>query len=78
MAIYDANYDGHSLTPSQPLDLPAGSQVQFILLRPTTRRRPLAELAKLLEGVSSSGDLPPDYATQLDHYLYGTPKHDEP
>jgi len=45
-------------------DIPVAEESQGI--------RSLAELLKDFKGVVD--DLPSDYAEQLDHYLYGTPK----
>jgi hypothetical protein len=35
---------------------------------------PLLTLAEIVDQFPSDADWPPDYATQHDHYLYGTPK----
>jgi hypothetical protein len=40
-----------------------------------------AELNRLYEELSASAeplDLPPDYANEIDHYLYGVPKRSDP
>ncbi len=64
--------------PIEPLDLPEDSQVRIIIEETNGERRrsnqagaddPLARIYEIAEDIG-----PADLATNLDHYLYGTPK----
>jgi predicted DNA-binding antitoxin AbrB/MazE fold protein len=74
--IKKARFEGSVLIPLEPLDLPVGTIVEFVVpvhAHPT-ECRPLAGLVEKLSELPADSDCPPDYAEQIDHYLYGTPK----
>jgi hypothetical protein len=83
MSVIRAHFDGKVFVPDEPVDVPQGTPAQILVVHvdpPTTvptdkSRKPLKELAALLDKLPDNSDLPPDYASELDHYLYGTPKH---
>jgi hypothetical protein len=63
-----------------PRALPEGSSVTIRVLKPTRRRgaKPSGRRKTLYESlrrvVGTVHGLPPDLATNLEHYLYGAPK----
>lgn len=76
-----AHFDGHVLVPEEPVDLPQGRLLRVQVEEEPITNSPLAGLAALAEWAER---LPPDFesprdgAAQLDHYLYGTPKRENP
>ena len=54
------------------VSLPEGAKVRIESLEPETDRRALVEELGSIAG--SMPELPPDWAAQHDHYLYGTAK----
>jgi predicted DNA-binding antitoxin AbrB/MazE fold protein len=81
MIQLELEFDGHVFVPQQPIDLPAGYRVIVSVengvanpLEPVSGKTALQKLADFAEALSPDGDLPADYASQVDHYLYGTPK----
>jgi hypothetical protein len=67
-------FDGHVFHPDSPLDLEPNARyvvtIQDIL-------PPLAEgdAWDVLEALTGTLEAPQDWASEHDHYLYGTPKH---
>ena len=63
--------------PLEPLDIPENSHLKIIVEEANGERRranpadtdPLARIYEIAEDIG-----PVDLATNLDHYLYGTPK----
>ncbi len=55
----------------QPEQIPEGTRVRVVVEDEDRTESPLASLLKYAGMVK---DLPPDFAAQHDHYLYGTPK----
>jgi hypothetical protein len=69
-----ATFDGKVFVPDDPVDLIVGQRVLIDL--PVNQESPLP-FKQLVEKWSKEpidSDLPADYAAQIDHYLYGTPK----
>ncbi len=78
--IFDATYDGEVFRPDEPVDLASNTKVKIIvedeigefkklkLVEKKGKGEPYAFL-KYLESVSI--DAPPDYASNIDEYLYG-------
>lgn len=76
MSVIRAHFDGKVFVPDEPVAMPSGAKVEVIFSPPpATDRAPLAELVELLEKLPDNSNLPPDFASEVDHYLYGTPKH---
>ena len=75
--IVKARFDGRVFVPEQPVDLPVGTVVE-IPINPTSDAQEvpnlLTQIAEIAERYPENPDLPEDYAAQIDHYLYGTPK----
>jgi hypothetical protein len=76
-----AHYDGKVLIPEGAVDLPIGPKIKFQVVEPAEpvdleqRRKALQEFARHVESDrDATADLPPDFAAQYKHYLYGTPK----
>jgi hypothetical protein len=73
-----AHFDGRTLVPDEPLDLPMDCRVELEVRRvvePSAGvKTPLQELAARLAEIPDNPDWPADGAMQHDHYLYGTPK----
>ena len=63
-----ATYANGVLTPTKPLTLPEGAEVELTLTTPATDDDPLEGVI----GIGESGRT--DGADQHDHYIYGTPK----
>jgi hypothetical protein len=83
MTAIRVHFDGKVFVPDAAVNLPEGTLAQVLVIptiepaandEPRADRRPLAELAAILDAMPDTSDLPPDYAMELDHYLYGTPK----
>ncbi|MEO8072944.1 MAG: antitoxin family protein [Acidobacteriota bacterium] len=77
--ILDATYDGEVFRPDEPVDLASNTKVKVVIEEEPKKLKlvekpkkgkgePYAFL-KYLESVSI--DAPPDYASNLDEYLYG-------
>ena len=73
-------YDGRVLVPQGPVDLPQGPLLEVDLHPVDDGSEPtgLSKLADELAKLPSDPDSPTDMAAQHDHYLYGTPKRDDP
>ena len=76
-----AYFDGKVFVPDEPVDAPAGVAVTVQLVddaKPSSAHGTLADLADWAETLPRLPDSPGDAAAQHDHYLYGTPKRDNP
>jgi hypothetical protein len=74
-----AHFDGKAFIPDEPVDLPSGTEVQIhILCETQPPSGTLADLADWAETLPTDPSSPGDAAAQHDHYLYGTPKRDNP
>jgi hypothetical protein len=82
-----AHFDGKVLVLDQPADLPTGTPLEIEVrlevdaqhAQPTDRQRGiLADVADWVETLPKDPNSPGDAAAQHDHYLYGTPKRDNP
>jgi len=71
-----AIYNDGQICPLEPLDLPEGASLQIVVDVPSAvgeetsssrRADPLALIGDIADDLG-----PPDLATNLDHYLYGT------
>jgi hypothetical protein len=74
-------FDGKTLVPQEAVDLPIGADLE-IEIRPRAEhgasKPPLQELMELADQFPANPDAPADGAAQHDHYLYGTPKRENP
>ena len=66
--------------PEEPIDLPTGQVFEVRVEAIEPPQKPKTALQKLLEVAEKYPveGLPPDAAAQHDHYLYGTPKRENP
>jgi len=74
MATLKAHFDGKTLIPDEPVNLPLNCALEIEVKLVKNGKGSLAELAKQLEGLPTNPDWPTDGAAQHDHYLYGTLK----
>jgi hypothetical protein len=81
MTQLELEFDGRVFIPQQPVNLPTGYKVTVSLESgPATVERhvdgktALQKLAELAKNFPPDSDLPADYASEIDHYLYGSPK----
>ncbi len=81
MERFVAHFDGKYLLPDQPVDLPIGKPLQVTaeeVAKPADT--PPLNLGEWLDAIVAETGLvegPEDWAAELDHYLYGTPKRGE-
>lgn len=78
MTTIRAHFDGQVLVPEEPIDLPQGRVFRLVLEEEEKPLAGLAALAEWAEGLPSDPESPRDGAAQHDHYLYGTPKRENP
>jgi len=64
----EAVFDGVTLRPDEPLDLPPNTRVRVTIESPATTGEPTSFL-DTARGLTLSG--PPDWARNLEAYLYG-------
>lgn len=80
MVRFVAHFDGQYLLPDQPVDLPLGKPLQVVIEElpapPTVAGPKLAAWLDQLEAEADPIEGPPDWAAQLDHYLYGADRRD--
>jgi len=80
--ILDATYDGEVFRPDEPVDLASNTKVKVIVEdeKAEPKKLKLVEMPKKEKGEpyaflryarSVSIDAPPDYASNIDEYLYG-------
>jgi len=83
--ILDATFDGEVFRPDEPVDLASNTRVKIIIedeekQQEEPKKLKLVEMPKKGKGEpyaflkyleSVSIDAPPDYASNLDEYLYG-------
>jgi hypothetical protein len=76
MITVKAHFDGRVFIPDEPVDLPAGCNLEISISAPTSKpgQSGLAKLAEIARQFPEDPELPTDLAEQHDHYLYGTPK----
>ena len=66
-----AHFDGKSIVPDSPLDLPVGAKLQIEVAVVSESESPHKWM---LELATDLPDSPGDLSLQHDHYLYGVPK----
>jgi hypothetical protein len=77
---YRGHVENGVVVLDERVELPEGLQVQVVLPVPAVRDEPLLDEngetlgQKLLRFAGRAEGMPEDAATNLDHYLYGTPK----
>lgn len=68
-----AVYDGQVLRPEGPLDLEVNARYR-VTIAPEAPPGAEGDLFDLLDQLAGTLEMPEDWATEHDHYLYGTPK----
>lgn len=83
MITFDAHFDGEHLLPEEPVVLPQNvrlrvtvvtSQVESTNVEPSNPINEPRDVFGIIEAECGLVDGPADWSTELDHYLYGTPK----
>lgn len=83
MSTIRAHFDGKVFVPDEPVHVPAGTAAQVVVAsevepgKSAYDRKPLADLAAILDAMPSDTSLPPDASMNIDHYLYGAAKRNE-
>jgi len=67
-----AVFDGHVLRPDVPLDLEPNTR--YVITVETASSEDAWDVLEKLAGTVTA---PSDWASEHDHYLYGTPKHQD-
>jgi hypothetical protein len=65
----DATFDGSVFRPSKPVELPPNTPVRLTVEAVQTKPDTPASFLRTTRALKLKG--PPDWATNLDHYLYG-------
>ncbi len=71
----EARFDGQVLRPEVPLDLATGT-IYKITIERVRDDPPTESIWEILDRHTGSFEGPGDLSTNLDHYLYGTPKRE--
>jgi hypothetical protein len=69
-----ATFDGKVLRPEHALNLPKDARFVVSLVRIPERPEYSENPLDILDKYAGSMEKPPDWASEHDHYLYGTPK----
>jgi len=72
--ILTVTFDGSVLRPDKPLELEPNKRY-LITIVSLDNNSSTADVWDVLEDLAGTVDAPDDWASQHDHYLYGTPKH---
>jgi hypothetical protein len=77
---FTATFDGKVFVPDQPANLTVGQRVRVLVAESPSNGEAHKKLTlgEFLEQFPSDPDSPTDAAAQHDHYLYGTPKRENP
>ena len=67
-----AVFDGEVLRPDTPLDLEPNAR--YVLTIQPAPSRTEHNIWDTLERLAGTVDAPPDWSSEQDHYLYGSPK----
>jgi hypothetical protein len=71
--IVSVIFDGQVLRPETPLDLELNARY-VITIHPETVSTQGGSAWDVLERYAGTIEAPPDWSSEHDHYLYGTPK----
>ena len=75
MSLIRAHFDGKVFVPDEPVDCAKGQPVQLVVMQDDNGERPLMDLAQIADAFPIDPAWPADGAAEVEHYLYGTPKH---
>ncbi len=75
--ILTVTFDGSVLRPDIPLDLEPNKRYVITIVSEdiNSSETKAADVWDVLEDLRGTVDAPEDWASQHDHYLYSTPKH---
>ncbi|PQV64736.1 hypothetical protein B1R32_1033 [Abditibacterium utsteinense] len=73
-----AHFDGQVLVPDEPVNLPQNRTLRIQIEEEPMAPAPLRALYNAFKDLPDDPQSPRDGAAQHDHYLYGTPKRDNP
>lgn len=75
-----ARFDGKVIVPVGPVDLPVDREFTFHVDVEAPQSPGKSSAQRLAEKLAarSNSNLPADFSAQHDHYLYGTPKRENP
>ncbi len=68
-----AVFDGEVLRPERPSDLKPNTRYR-VIIEEEVHQADGESVWDLLEGLTGTVEAPDDWASEHDHYLYGTPK----
>lgn len=71
-----ATFDGTAFLPEWPLDIERGRRY-IVTIQPIPVTPEPTSAWDVLKKLTGTVDAPEDWSAQHDHYLYGTPKHNE-
>ena len=71
-----AVFDGHVLHPDSPLDLEPNTRY-VITIQTAPLSTPARDAWDVLETLTGTVEAPSNWASEHDHYLYGTPKRQQ-
>ena len=81
MVAIKGHFDGKVFVPDEPVDLPRGQalvwHVEVPVDPPATKPQGQGLMAALRPHIGSV-TMPADWSLEHDHYLYGTPKRNQP
>ena len=81
MVAIKGHFDGKVFVPDEPVDLPRGQALVWHVEVPAEATAPRAKGESLMAALRphiGSVTMPADWALEHDHYLYGTPKRNQP
>ncbi len=73
--MIEATYDGMIFRPDSPLELAQGTRYRLII-ESLPELPDTGDVWNLLADAAGSVEAPPDWASEHDHYLYGSPKQE--
>ena len=74
MITLRCHFDGKSLVPDEPAELPQGTELVVHIEQNTSTQGNKSSLGWLFDNAIDDPTLPADLSYQLDHYLYGQPR----
>ena len=82
MIAVKAHFDSKVIVPDEPVDLPKNQELVIHIDLEQRHKRAASGKQSALDWIAENAvdddSLPTDFSYQHDHYLYGTPKKQEP
>ena len=77
-----AHFDGKVIVPDEPVQLPKGKalrvRIDVMPAAKKTTKKGKSVLDRIVENAIDDPSMPTDFAYNIDHYSYGTPKKKPP